>query len=376
MVEVRVGNMFDSKAQTLVNTVNTVGVMGKGIALEFKKRYPDMYWDYVERCKHGEVRLGRPYLYKPLTGPWILNFPTKDHWRSVARLDAIIEGLRYLRDHYREWGITSLAVPPLGCGEGRLEWRVVGPALYRYLSELDIPVELYAPWGTPAEQLEPEFLTRMQDDPFTNTMAPVRVKPAWFVLVEILARIARERYHPPIGRVSFQKLAYFATALGLPLGIEFVRGSYGPFAPDLKKVIAALSNNGLIREKRLGRMLAIVPGPTYLGARTSYRVWLSEWDAVIGRLVDLFMRMDTRTAELSATVHFAACDLKRKLQRVPSELEVLHEVMEWKARRRPAFHEEEVAGVIRNLAALRFLDVTPSNDLPLHPWEALAVDPV
>ncbi|MEW6459483.1 MAG: macro domain-containing protein [Bacillota bacterium] len=148
MVKVLVGDLFQSKAQTLVNTVNCVGVMGKGVALEFKKRFPDMYQDYLARCARKEVKLGRPYLYKSLFPPWILNFPTKDHWRSVSRLEDIVRGLEYLLTRYEEWGITSLAMPPLGCGHGQLEWRVVGPTLYRYLSRLGIPVELYAPHGT------------------------------------------------------------------------------------------------------------------------------------------------------------------------------------------------------------------------------------
>src|SRR5215469_8240715 len=131
MVKVQSGDMFKSKAQTLVNTVNCVGVMGKGIALEFKKRFPDMFEDYVARCRRKEVRLGRPYLFKRLVPPWILNFPTKDDWRSLTKLSDIRLGLEFLEHHYREWGITSLAVPPLGCGLGQLEWRVVGPTLYR-----------------------------------------------------------------------------------------------------------------------------------------------------------------------------------------------------------------------------------------------------
>lgn len=110
MVTVKVGDMFQSKAQTWVNTVNCVGVMGKGVAHEFKRRFPDMYEDYVQRCRAGQVKLGRPYLYKRVVPPWILNFPTKEDWRSVSRLDKIEEGLRYLEEHYREWGIESLAL--------------------------------------------------------------------------------------------------------------------------------------------------------------------------------------------------------------------------------------------------------------------------
>src|SRR5437667_2509521 len=156
MVRTLEGDLFESSAQTLVNTVNCVGVMGKGLALEFKKRFPDMYEDYVRRCAAGQVRLGEPYLFRALLPPWILNFPTKDHWRSVSRLADIVAGLTYLERHYRAWGIESLAVPALGCNNGGLEWRVVGPTLYRHLSQLEIPVELYAPLGTPQVQLRQE----------------------------------------------------------------------------------------------------------------------------------------------------------------------------------------------------------------------------
>ena len=122
MVQVLIGDLFNSKAQTIVNTVNCVGVMGKGVALIAKRRFPDMYEDDVSRCKIGEVRLGKPYLYRRSTPSWILNFPTKDHWRSVTKLDDIVQGLEYLIGHYKAWGITSLAVPPLDCGNGQLEW--------------------------------------------------------------------------------------------------------------------------------------------------------------------------------------------------------------------------------------------------------------
>src|SRR5262245_32555101 len=95
------GDLFASSAQTWVNTVNTVGVMGKGVALEFKKRFPTMYEDYLRRCARGEVKLGRPYLFRQLVGPWIVNFPTKGHWRAVSRLSDIVDGLDYLKEHYK-----------------------------------------------------------------------------------------------------------------------------------------------------------------------------------------------------------------------------------------------------------------------------------
>jgi len=153
VVTILTGDLFASPAQTLVNAVNCVGVMGKGVALEFKRRYPAMYADYAQRCSVGSVRPGEPYLFVGQSLPWILNFPTKRHWRSPSRLEDIVAGLEYLERHHQTWGITALATPALGCGAGQLAWRDVGPVLYRGFNRLAIPVELYAPPGTPTEEL-------------------------------------------------------------------------------------------------------------------------------------------------------------------------------------------------------------------------------
>ena len=307
MVKVLFGDILKSKAQTLVNTVNCVGIMGKGIALKFKEQFPDMFDDYVERCNRNEVRLGKPYLYKRLTPPWILSFPTKGHWRSVSRIDDIVKGLKYLLQHYKEWGITSLAVLPLGCGQGQLEWKIVGPTLYRYLNQLDIPVELYAPHGTPHEELQPEFLEQEPGaKPAEPELAPERIKPSWVALVEILRRVEQEPYHWPVGRTTFQKIAYIATQEGLPTGLQYQKSSFGPFSPELKGVITRLVNNGLILEEQLGPMFAVKIGPTFEDARNAYAGDLAKWESIIEKTEDLFMRMQTRQSEVVATVLFAA----------------------------------------------------------------------
>jgi O-acetyl-ADP-ribose deacetylase (regulator of RNase III) len=364
MVKVLIGDLFKSEAQTLVNTVNTVGVMGKGIALEFKRRFPDMYEDYKRRCDAGQVRLGRPYLFPRLLPPWILNFPTKDDWRSVTKLQDIINGMAHLEAHYREWGITSLAVPPLGCGQGQLEWRVVGPTLYRQLSDLDIPVELYAPFGTPHEELRPSYLGQPSPAQALDSTA-TRINPAWVALVDILQRIEAEPFHRPIGRVTFQKIAYFATRLGLPTQLDYVRGSYGPYSAGLKSIETKLVNNGLIREERLGQMLRVRVGPTYRDARRAYDRELQKWDTAIDRLADLFLRMPTKDAEVAATVHFVFLDLGQSLKLLPTESEVLTEVMRWKQRRRPPLKPEEVAKMIRSLNMLGWVNLQFSEELPV-----------
>ena len=201
-----IGDIFASKAQTLVNTVNCVGVMGKGVALGFKQRFPEMYKDYVRRCERGQVRLGQPYIYKQLVEPWVLNFPTKDHWRAVSRLSDIVAGLEYLTRYYTEWGITSLAVPPLGCGNGQLDWNVVGPTLYRHFDKLDIPVEMYAPGGTPSEQLTTEFLARKTGSGVGDLRsAGTRLPAEAIALVGVVSRVAREPHHWPVGRTTSRK---------------------------------------------------------------------------------------------------------------------------------------------------------------------------
>lgn len=369
---VLIGDIFESKAQTLVNTVNTVGVMGKGIALGFRKRFPEMFDDYVRRCERHEVQLTRPYIYRRLTPPHIINFPTKDHWRSVSKLDDITKGLRYLQAHILEWGVTSLAVPPLGCGEGRLEWRVVGPTLYRHLGALGIPVELYAPFGTPYDELRPEFLQHgeLAASSQQQPPAPFRVEPGWVALVAIIEQVSKERYHWPIGRIGFQKVAYFATEVGIPTGLTYRRGSYGPYAPEVKQVLSSLINNGLIVERKLGKMLATDVGPTFADARRGYESFLARWQEQIARVVDLVVRMNTGDAEIAATVHFAANRLREANASQPTEAEILDYVMQWKIRRRPPLDEGDVALAIRRLNVLGWIDATPSETLPL-PEEAM-----
>lgn len=378
MIKVLIGDIFESSAQTLVNTVNTVGVMGKGVALGFRKHFPEMYEDYVLRCKRREVQLGKPYLYRRVVPPHIINFPTKEHWRSVSRLEDIVEGLQYLRARVHKWGLTSLAVPPLGCGEGQLEWRVVGPTLYRDLNQLGIPIELYAPFGTPHEELETDFLDSqrretMRAGAHEDTCAPpFRVDPGWIALVTILDQVRREQYHWPVGRIGFQKVAYFATEVGIPTGLSYRQGSYGPYAPGVKSLLSRLINNGLIVERKLGRMFSTEVGPTYADARRGYQSFLAQWQSKIDKVVDLIVRMNTDDAEIAATVHFAASRIREGNQSQPTENQILGYVMQWKIRRRPPLDQNEVALAIRRLNVLGWIDAAASNDLPVNEESMIA----
>ena len=360
LVQVREGDLFESSAQTLVNTVNCVGVMGKGIELEFRRRFPDMYRDYVRRCERHEVRLGRPYLYRDLATTWIVNFPTKDHWRSLSRLDDIVAGLRYLAEQVPKWGVQSMAVPPLGCGNGGLEWRVVGPTLYRHLAQLRIPVELYAPSGTPSVELTRAYLERDPGGGRSGADAG-HMNTAWLALVEILARITAQPYHWPVGRIMLQKIAYFATVFDIPTGLTHRRGAYGPFSAELKPLLSTLANNGLVVEQSRGSMLEVTVGPSWPDARRAFAAAISRWDRQIAFVADLMSRMTTHDAEMAATIHFATGELA--VRGTPTESMVLREVMDWKLNRRPAWREGAVALTIRQLAMLRVIDVRATDDL-------------
>lgn len=166
------GDMFFSKMQTVTVSVNCVGVMGKGLASRAKYQFPDVYVRYQDVCRSKRLRMGVPYLYKressleheladePSSLPnanlatWFLLFATKQHWREASVIRGIEEGLQWVRDNYVKEGISSLAMPALGCGLGRLEWRDIGPLMCHYLSALNIPTSIYLP----AEQKVPEEL--------------------------------------------------------------------------------------------------------------------------------------------------------------------------------------------------------------------------
>lgn len=142
MIEYIEGNIFDSPAQVIVNTVNTVGVMGKGLALSFKKRYPDMFESYKKVCEKHQLTIGKLMLYKE-ADHWILLFPTKENWRKPSKLEYIEKGLMKFVNTYAEKHITSIAFPKLGCGNGELDWNLVRPLMEKYLKPLPIDVYIY-----------------------------------------------------------------------------------------------------------------------------------------------------------------------------------------------------------------------------------------
>lgn len=147
-ITLRTGNIFQSDMQTIVNPVNCDGVMGAGLAKEFKTRFPDMFEDYARHCAFGRIDIGHPWLYKADGESHnVLCFPTKDHWRDPSKLEYLDKGFDTLEVYFANWGITSIAFPALGVGLGGLSWNRVRGLLLSRCQELEIPTELYAPKG-------------------------------------------------------------------------------------------------------------------------------------------------------------------------------------------------------------------------------------
>lgn len=168
--------VFNVEAQTIANTINCEGVMGAGIALEFKLRYPKMFEDYVCRCECKEVRVGEPYLFREYGYPWILNFPTKKHWKYPSKLEWIQQGLEHFASHYQENGITSIAFPMLGTNNGHLEWTEVKSLMEHYLGNLSINVEICLDAENEASGVEGYIVSKLNDADDCSWIGDLKVR--------------------------------------------------------------------------------------------------------------------------------------------------------------------------------------------------------
>ena len=361
-----IGDLFESQAQAVVNTVNCVGVMGKGVAEQFKKRYPAMFDDYKARCDRKAVELGKPYLFRDASGALIVNFPTKGHWRSPSRLEDIERGLDHFATHAAEWGITSVAMPPLGCGNGGLEWSEVAPLIYRKLHKFPIDVELYAPYGTPKSQLTQDFLAAPSQMSLEGKgRTPVKLNPDWVVLMEVLRDLQAQPYANPVGRTIFQKICYVVTEMGVPTGFSFGKGSYGPYSDDVKLALHDFANRNWLHEETLGRMLALRVSSQYEKDRGKFAQSIERHQKKIAKTVDLFSRIkNTEQAEEVMTVLYASRQLKQgQAGEEVEERQVLDYILDWKKSWGSDEKKDAVASAIRNLVVMGWMRARISESM-------------
>lgn len=230
--------MFESNAEALVNTVNTVGVMGKGVALQFKERFQDNYRLYKKACEKGEVTIGKMFITSTnsLVNPkWVINFPTKKHWIYRSSYEYIEKGLDDLIRVIKEFSIYSIAIPPIGAGQGGLDWEKIKLIINQKLSGLAIEIEIY----------EPNYATKTEAQ---NQLVDL-TKPRAF----ILALMVKYRVLGfDISLIEIQKLAYFLQRIGqVDLKLQFKKYYYGPYAHNLQHLLIRLEKTYFITEKAI-----------------------------------------------------------------------------------------------------------------------------
>lgn len=301
MIEFTSGDILKDDSEAIVNTVNCVGVMGRGIALQFKNAWPENYKAYEVACAREEVQPGRMFIFdtEQLTSPrYIINFPTKRHWRGKSRIQDIESGLRALVADIAARGIRSIAIPPLGAGLGGLEWEEVRPLIESAMAALpDVQVRIYEPKGAPSS------------DKMHHSRAVPNMTPGRAALVELMHRYIRGLLDPAITLLEVHKLMYFMQEAGESLRLKYVEAPYGPYAENLRHVLRAIEGHLVSGYADGGdapdKPLSLVPGAieeasTFLGTHDETR---ARFDRV-GALVDGF---ETPFGlELLATVHWIA----------------------------------------------------------------------
>lgn len=354
MIREQHGNLLDADADAFVNTVNTVGVMGKGIALQFKRAFPENYKAYKRACDAGEVELGRMLIWDAGAlapdGPrYVINFPTKRHWRSNSTLADIRAGLEDLVRQIKDLSVRSVAVPPLGCGHGALRWAEVRPLIISAFERLpDVDVLLYPPEGAPAAADQP-----------VRTERP-RMTPGRAALVGIM-----QRYLPftvEITAVDIQKVMYFMQAAGEPLRLNYIKGRYGPYADNLRHVLSAMEGH-YIRGvgDGSGKALDSIPFEILDGASDAAASVLDDQPdtaARMDRVTGLIEGFEsTYGLELLATVHWAASrDEAGNPRTVALDLDGVNVVVRsWNRRKGQLFSPKHVAVALDRLRRLGWL---------------------
>ena len=324
MIDYKTGDILAEDAEALVNTVNCVGIMGRGIALQFKNAFPENFKAYAAACKHEEVQPGRMFVFETgqLTNPrYIINFPTKRHWRGKSRIEDIESGLQALAEEIRERNIQSIAIPPLGSGLGGLDWSQVRPRIEEAVSEFtNLEIVIFEPKGAP----EVGEMVRNRDVP---NMTPGRA-----ALVELMNRYLGGLLDPFVTLLEVHKLMYFMQEAGEPLRLRYQKAPYGPYAENLRHVLRAVEGHLVSGYADGGdapdKQISLVPGAvkdanTFLASNRETRERFE-------KVADLVEGFESPFGlELLATIHWVA-----KNEAVQSLDDLIAKAYAWNVRKR------------------------------------------
>ena len=300
-IDYRTGDLLSADAEALVNTVNCVGVMGKGIALQFKKAFPDNFKNYSIACERKQVRPGEMFVTEQFVGSprYIINFPTKRHWRARSRLSDVESGLTALADQIRKRDIRSIAMPALGCGHGGLEWEEVRSLIERELGELsgDVRIVVFEPEGTSGAK----SVNRSVEVP---EMTSGRAALVMLMDRYLSGQPGKARMLP---ETTVHELIYFLQAAGEPLKLGYSKGNGDPYAEGLGRVLRKMEGHWISGRRNArsesGNLLGLIPG-----AAEDAEVFLADRPDTRGRVSrvgDLMDGFETSSGvELLANVHW------------------------------------------------------------------------
>ena len=349
MIHYKSGDLLAEDAEALVNTVNCVGVMGRGIALQFKKAFPDNFDAYAAACKRKEVVPGRMFVFETggLTNPrYIVNFPTKRHWRGASRVRDIESGLEALAREIRERGIVSIAIPPLGSGLGGLDWGEIRPRIKEALRGFDeLRAVVFEPDGAPEAH---EMVRNRKTVKMTSGRA---------VLVGLMHRYLGGHLDPFVTLLEAHKLMYFMQCAGEPLKLKYRKALYGPYAENLRHVLNAVEGHFVSGYADGGdqpdKPLDPIPGA------------IEDAHAVLERNPDTRARFDRVTAlvdgfessfglELLATVHWVVTH-----ESVQKRDDVVERTYAWNERKK-RFSPRQIGIAIDRLHGEGWIDDVPA----------------
>lgn len=301
MIERTKGDILQAEVEALVNTVNCVGIMGRGIALQFRRAFPRNYDAYREACEKGLLQPGRMFicdLDRTQNPRIIVNFPTKRHWKGKSRIEDIRAGLRSLVQEVRDRNVHSIAVPALGCGLGGLDWATIRPLVEAAFRDLpDVRVVLYEPAGAPVAE-------KMVQDSTIPKMTAGRA-----ALLGLMRRYLSAVLDPFVSLLEIHKLLYFMQEAGEPLRLRYAKGLYGPYADNLRHVLSRIEGH-YIRgygdaEDRPDKQIELLPG-AWEQAEAVLRGHSRTLER-FERVAELIKGFETAFGlELLATVHWVA----------------------------------------------------------------------
>lgn len=343
MLQLNQGNLLEADVEALVNTVNCVGVMGKGIALQFKQRFPQNFAAYERACRQKAVQIGQMFTVPTgrLIGPrFIINFPTKRHWKGNSRIEDIEAGLQSLIEEIKKLGIKSIAVPPLGCGNGGLKWNEVRPLIEAAFSQLlDVQVVLYPPVAPPKSEAMPigtlnQGLTR-----------------ARALLISLIARYREQGY--PLTKLEIQKLAYFLQEAGEPMKLRYVKDNYGPYADNLNHLLQRMEGHHIRGYGDRESASAIQLVATAEEEAIAFLSRESDVKDRLERVSRLIEGFETPYGlELLATVHWLGNESEEARTDPNTAIQKVHA---WNERKRKLFKPEHIQKAWQHLVAENWL---------------------